>query len=59
MTIDIRPVEIGGKFWIAVVIDNDAMAPKGPFETADTAESVARRLRWFGRALANSGGRGG
>jgi len=50
----VEPVEVNGKHWIAVVIDNSEMKPHGPFRTAAAAELAAARLRRFGRALTSS-----
>jgi len=52
--IEVEPVEVNGKHWIAVVIDNSEMKPHGPFRTAAAAELAAARLRRFGRALTSS-----
>jgi hypothetical protein len=52
MTVDIKAVEIGGKFWVSVVID-DHENRHGPFFSADEAAATARRLLRFGRALAS------
>ena len=49
-TIDIRPIEIDGKFWVMVIMDGHEMEWRGPFSDADTAETVAARLRRFSRA---------
>jgi hypothetical protein len=54
LTIDIKPIEIDGKFWIMVITDGREINWRGPFSDADTAETVANRLMRFSRALTNS-----
>jgi hypothetical protein len=49
--IDIKPIEIDGKFWIMVIMDGREINWRGPFADADVAETVAARLRRFSRAL--------
>ena len=49
--IDIKPIEIDGKFWIMVIMDDREINWRGPFADADVAETVAARLRRFSRAL--------
>ena len=56
MTIEIEPVELDGKYFIDVTIDGHAMERRGPFPDADTAETIAERMRRVGRALMNGGG---
>ena len=51
MIINIEPVEIGGKFWVNVVIDGDAMEPRGPYANTDEAEVMAVRLAATCRAM--------
>jgi hypothetical protein len=58
MTVDVWPVESGGKFWIEVVID-DRTERRGPFDTADAAGAMARRLLQFSYTLNGGGNRGG
>jgi hypothetical protein len=53
-TIDIKPVEIDGKFWVMVIMDGHEMEWRGPYPDADTAEAIANRLGRFSRALTNS-----
>jgi hypothetical protein len=48
--IDIKPIEIDGKFWIMVIMDGREINWRGPFADADVAETVAARLRRFSRA---------
>ena len=50
-SIDIKPIEIDGKFWIMVIMDGREINWRGPFADADVAETVAARLRRFSRAL--------
>ena len=55
-TIDIKPVEIDGKFWVMVIMDGREINWRGPFSDADTAETVANRLLRFSHALTSSSG---
>jgi hypothetical protein len=59
MNINIQPIKIGDEHYVAVVIGGSEMERRGPFSDADEAESVARRLLQFGRALTSSGGKRG
>jgi hypothetical protein len=59
VTIDIRPVEIDGQFYVGVTMDGHETSRRGPFLNADTAESAAERMRQIGRALTSSRLRGG
>jgi hypothetical protein len=53
-TIDIKPVEIDGKFWVMVIMDGREINWHGPFSDADKAAAVAERLLRFSRALTSS-----
>jgi hypothetical protein len=57
VVIQVEPVEIGGKFWIDVTID-DKTERRGPFDNADAAGAMARRLLQIGRTLSGGGSRG-
>jgi hypothetical protein len=54
ITVDIRPIELDGKYFIDVVIAGSKTAPHGPFSDADEAEAAANRLLRFSRALTSS-----
>ena len=54
MIVQVEPVEIGGKLYVAVVIDDLQMGRHGPFD-ADTAEIVVGRLSRVARALTRGG----
>jgi hypothetical protein len=54
VTIDIRPIEIDGQFYVGVTMDGHETSRRGPFFDAAAAESAAERMRQIGRALTNS-----
>ena len=56
MIIQVEPVKLDGLHWVNVIIGDSAMERRGPFPDADTAETMARRLLQFGRALTSGGG---
>ena len=58
MIVQVEPVKLDGQHWVNVIIGGSEMERRGPFSNADEAESVARRLLQFGRALTGGGKRG-
>ena len=50
-SVDIQPIESGGKYWIHVTMDGDELAPRGPFPDADAAAAVANQVAGICRGL--------
>ena len=50
-SVDIQPIESGGKYWIHVTMDGDELAPRGPFPDADAAAVVANQVAGICRGL--------
>jgi hypothetical protein len=59
VVIQVEPVEIGGKFWVEVIIGGSKMEKRGPFSTIDEAEAVVGRLSRVARSLSSGGGNRG
>jgi hypothetical protein len=49
--VQVEPIEVDGKFFIAVSISGHAMTRQGPYRNIDETEAVAERMRAVARAL--------
>jgi hypothetical protein len=44
LTMEVQPIEVNGKWWVAVSLNGRAMKRRGPFPSADAAQTAAGKL---------------